>query len=68
MRVQVHRIDNRRRMRLARKLCRMGWPRIAIRQACRLSVAGVERALREGCPGIWGRHQPALHQEMTRLA
>jgi len=68
MRVRLVRIDNQRRMRLARKLRRMGWPLFAIRQACLFSPAAVDRALREDVRGIWGRHCLAIAQEMERLA
>lgn len=68
MRVRLVRVNNERRIRLARKLRRMGWPRFAIQQACRLSPAGVERALREEARGLWGRHAQALAREMARLA
>jgi hypothetical protein len=66
MRVRVLRVDNQRRLRLARKLGRLGWPRWAIRRACRLSPRAVERALREESRGLWGRYSEAVHQEMRR--
>ncbi|MCA3636887.1 MAG: hypothetical protein IOC54_14305 [Methylobacterium sp.] len=68
MRVRLVRIENQRRMRLARKLRRMGWPLFAIRQACLFSPAAVDRALREEARGIWGRHIGLLAREMERLA
>lgn len=68
MRVQFVRIDNRRRLRLARRLAARNWPRSMIALACRLPRAAIARELDRAPCGLWGGHAGAIAFEMARLS
>ena len=53
---------------LAQRLAAMGWPRHAIRRACRLSPAGLARAMRPGINGLWGHHAARIARELRGAA
>ena len=66
MRVQFVRIDNRRRLRLARRLAARNWPRSLIALACRLPRVAIDRELDRASGGLWGRHAGLIESEMAR--
>jgi hypothetical protein len=62
-RLLLVKVDNRRRLRLARRLRGLGWPFGAIRLATRLTPRALSRALAGDEGGLWGRHAEALRRE-----
>lgn len=66
--VRIARRNLRRVIRLAHRLAAMGWPRHAIRRACRLSPTGLARALRPGINGLWGHHAARIARELRGAA